>query len=179
MPEGGLDGIVLLSPPLTPRYDLAPALERSAKGIISFYSDSDILFMELGTLVFGTMDKQHVASAGNVGFVAPGAASPPLGKPAGSVCSPQAPAQATVAQAGTGAASQPAQYGRLYQIPWQPEMAQLGYDGTHLTIGARAFVAQYVAPLVRAPAWEEPFVTGVSCGQCRISATCPAGCGRR
>jgi hypothetical protein len=58
-------------------------------------------------------------------------------------------------------------------------MSQLGYDGTHLTIGARAFVAQYVAPLVGARAWDEPFVTGVSCGQCRVPATCPAQSGKR
>jgi len=49
-------------------------------------------------------------------------------------------------------------YEKLYQIPWQKEMALSGYSGTHLTSGAREFVATYVAPLVLAPMWDKSFV---------------------
>jgi hypothetical protein len=178
MPEGGLDGVVLLSTPLVPQYDLTEVLERSAKGIVSFHSNRDVLFLAVGTMVFGTMDQQHTVSAGNVGFVAPdaGAASLTLEKPTVAICSPEEQAQAAAgARAGGGVVCVPAPYERLYQICWRPEMEELGYDGSHLTIGSRAFVAQYVAPLVRARAWDEAFVAGVSRGQCRIPSTCPAG----
>lgn len=174
-PEGGLDGIVLLSAPLVPQYNLTEALERSPKGIVSFYSDRDVFFMALGTSLFGTMDKHHVASAGKLGFVPPEACSPT------SQAVAQAPAAtqpATTAPA-TAPTTQPAQYKRLYQISWQPEMAKLGYDGTHLTIGERAFVAQYVAPLVRATAWDETFISRVSKGQCPLPTTYPATCPAR
>ncbi len=49
-------------------------------------------------------------------------------------------------------------YEKLYQIPWQKDMALSGYSGTHLTSGAREFVAAYVAPLVLAPMWDKSFV---------------------
>ena len=32
-------------------------------------------------------------------------------------------------------------------------MAKYGYGGTHLTIGARGFIAAYVAPLLTAQQW--------------------------
>ena len=72
LPQGDpLDGIVLLSAPLVPDYDLRPALSASRKGIVGFYSEKDRVYLALGTLIFGTMDKHHRVSAGNLGFVDP------------------------------------------------------------------------------------------------------------
>jgi pimeloyl-ACP methyl ester carboxylesterase len=142
LPKGAqLDGIVLLSAPLVPEYDLRPALSASRKGIVNFYSPNDRIYLALGTLIFGTMDKQHRISAGNLGFIDPRSSHP--NKPA------------------TGPTSGPSDvgvYDRLYQVPWKGEMAQYGYGGTHLTIGAKDFVSAYIAPLVKARQWNAPFV---------------------
>ena len=70
MPPGRqVDGIILLSPPLVPEYDLRPALRSCRKGAVNFYSTSDVIYLELGTLIFGTMDKENAASAGNLSFL--------------------------------------------------------------------------------------------------------------
>ena len=72
LPKGTcLDGMVLLSTPLVPEYDLRPALAASRKGAVSFHSQKDFIYLALGTVIFGTMDKQHRVSAGNVGFADP------------------------------------------------------------------------------------------------------------
>ena len=143
MPPGArLEGMVLLSTPLVPEYDLRPALTASRKGAVAFYSPKDTLYLALGTLLFGTMDKQHRASAGNLGFK-----------------DPRGPA------AQTRPASRPSAddvYDRLYQVSWEPEMVRHGFDGTHLTIGAKDFIATYVAPLVRSPQWDKELVESVA-----------------
>ena len=148
MPRGAqLDSLILLSTPLVPEYDLGPALAASRKGIASFYSKRDIVYLGLGTLIFGTMDKKHKVSAGNLGFIVP--------------------------QSGQRAAA----YQRLYQIRWRPEMGKLGYSGSHLTIGAGSFVACCIAPLVRAPTWDQDLIDRAARGQAtaQITATRPAG----
>ena len=72
LPKGErLAGIILLSTPLEPRYDLTAALETSRKGMVSFYSNRNLLYLGFGTLVFGTMDRHHEISAGNLGFTVP------------------------------------------------------------------------------------------------------------
>jgi hypothetical protein len=52
-------------------------------------------------------------------------------------------------------------YRKLYQIAWQPRMADTGHHGLHLTSGAEGFVAQYVAPFVASPRWDEEVVARV------------------
>ncbi len=148
-PESKLDGIVLLATPLVPQYDLRPALRASRKGIVSFYSPRDRVYLAMGTLIFGTMDKQHVVSAGNVKFVPPpnwksfqGGAPVPVGS----------------AVASGPARDQPPEYDQLFQVSWRPSMSKLGYDGSHLTIGAKDFIAQWVAPLVRARSWDQAMI---------------------
>ncbi len=116
-----VDGIIALASSLSPRYPLAEALASSRRGMVSFYSRLDWLFLGGGTTVFGTMDGQHTASAGRVGFEVP----------------PDAPAS----------------YEKLYQVAWTGEMLAEGHYGGHLTLGARSFVAHFVAPLVLADQW--------------------------
>jgi len=127
-PAARLDGVILLSTPLVPTYDLSAALDASRKGIVSFHSARDMVYLGMGTLIFGTMDLHHVVSAGNVGFSPPDS---PGDRPA---------------------------YQRLFQVEYSDRMANYGYMGTHLSIGAPSFIAAYIAPLVRAAAWDSALV---------------------
>jgi hypothetical protein len=118
-----IDGIVMLAPSLSPGYDLTPALANSRRGIVNHYSNLDLIFLGLGTIVTGTMDGEHTQSAGRVGF----------------------------AKARNG----------LYQIGWTSEMAQSGNFGLHLTSSSVDFVAAYVVPFIKAPAWDQRLVQSV------------------
>jgi pimeloyl-ACP methyl ester carboxylesterase len=69
LPKGqSVTGLVLLAPAVSPRFDLTPALEHVERGIWSFYSYWDCLFIGLGTMVFGCLDGPHGPAAGMVGF---------------------------------------------------------------------------------------------------------------
>jgi hypothetical protein len=129
MPPGEkLDGVIMLSAALSPEYALDRALANVKRGIVNYYSPRDWFLLGVGTIISGTMDGEHSSSAGRLGF-----AAPTSGKRAKA-------------------------YEKLYQIPWQKEMALSGYSGTHLTSGAREFVATYMAPFVLAPMWDRNFV---------------------
>jgi hypothetical protein len=52
-------------------------------------------------------------------------------------------------------------YNNLYQIGWTREMAQSGNLGLHLTSSSVDFVAAYVVPFIKAPAWDQRLVQGV------------------
>jgi len=72
MPPGrAVDGIVLLAPTLSPGYRLNRALAASRRGIVSFSSELDWVFLGLGTALAGTMDGGRGPSAGAVGFDVP------------------------------------------------------------------------------------------------------------
>jgi pimeloyl-ACP methyl ester carboxylesterase len=120
-----VDGVVLLAVALSPGYRLDKALQRSRRGIVSFYSWRDWVFLSVGTKVFATMDGQHGDSAGREGFLCPGLDE-----------------------------SQADLYERLFEIGWNPRMAGAGNFGLHLTSGAGEFVRYYVAPLVRSGRWD-------------------------
>lgn len=60
--------VILLASSLSPGYDLAPALGRCRRGIVSFHSPHDAALLGAGTTLIGTMDGQHSESAGKVGF---------------------------------------------------------------------------------------------------------------
>lgn len=63
-----VDGVILINAAISPDYNLIDALEHSRKGIVNFYSEADWVLLGLGTTVYGTMDGEHVASAGMGGF---------------------------------------------------------------------------------------------------------------
>ena len=129
--DGGVDGVIVLEASLSSGYPLDTALGKSRQGIVSFHSERDVLFSGVGTTVVGTLDGQHEQSAGRVGFALP-----------------QAPSRLK-------------RYRRLYQIPWQEEMAYTGHHGLHLTGGAEAFVQDYVAPFVLAPQWNRQIADSI------------------
>jgi pimeloyl-ACP methyl ester carboxylesterase len=69
LPEDrAIDGIVLVSPALSPNYDLRPAMARSRGGVVNFYSELDWVILGAGTTIYGTIDRENVDSAGMVGF---------------------------------------------------------------------------------------------------------------
>jgi pimeloyl-ACP methyl ester carboxylesterase len=132
MPAGmKIDGLILLAPAVSPGYLLDFALENTSRGIVSFYSSRDWLFLGVGTTVYGTMDGYHSASAGKEGFTIP------------------------------TAGGRPRCYDGLYQIAWHEQMAAMGHTGGHLSATGETFVAAYVAPFVRAGTWSEEFVANV------------------
>ncbi|MFQ5491662.1 MAG: hypothetical protein ACE5GE_13170 [Phycisphaerae bacterium] len=63
-----LDRMVLIGAAISPRRDLAAALKRCRNGLLNFYSQADWLFLGLGTLIFGTIDRCHTFSAGLTGW---------------------------------------------------------------------------------------------------------------
>ena len=66
-----VDGVVLLSSSLSAKYDLLPALEKSLRGIVNFYSSKDNVALGVGTRTAGTMDGTHSRAAGKHGFDQP------------------------------------------------------------------------------------------------------------
>lgn len=133
LPPGySVDGVILMAASLSPGYPLDIALAKTRQGVISYYSSRDWVLLGIGTTVVGTMDGEHTSSAGKTGFEVPGA---------GGV--------------------HPSVYGKLFQIPWQPQMASTGYRGTHLSSGAGRFVASYVAPFLETTKWDDDVVARV------------------
>jgi len=70
--EAPISGAVLLGPAMSLAYDLTSALKRTKLGIWNFYSPFDLLFLTLGTTLFGTLNGRHSVSAGAWGFFRPG-----------------------------------------------------------------------------------------------------------
>lgn len=130
-----VDGIILLAAAVSSEYPLGPALAKSRRGIISFHSRRDWLFLAAGTTFYGTMDGKHTTAAGMDGFEVPI----------------------------RGAAAK--QYARLYQVAWGPEMDKTWMFGGHLGSGSRQFVTRYVAPFVMRPEWGEEMVRSVLDGR--------------
>jgi len=60
--------VVLLSPSVSPTYDLAPPLSKIAGKLHVFHSDQDTFFLSWRTSTFGTYDNVKTKAAGNVGF---------------------------------------------------------------------------------------------------------------
>lgn len=123
-PGRKVDGVIVIAAALSPRYRLDRALAKSRRGIVSFYSPMDWLFLGVGTVIFGTADGSHVSAAGRVGFKTP---------PAG----------------GTDGC-----YRRLFQVRWNAGMSRYRNLGGHTTSSTAPFVARYVGPLVRARTWD-------------------------
>jgi pimeloyl-ACP methyl ester carboxylesterase len=121
LPDDAVEAAVLLSPALSPTYDLSRALRAVRREMVVFWSPLDVIVLGLGTRVFGTIDRIKTVSAGMVGF------RPPPGL----------------------AEAQLALYGKLRQVRWHPNMATTGYLGGHVGPDSPAFLKKYVVPLLR------------------------------
>jgi len=122
-PGRQVNGIVLLASSLSSGYDLRPALEKSARGIVNFYSREDRILLGLATRAAGTMDRTRSSAAGRTGFMVPELAG--------------------MAWA----------YERLVQVAWTPRLVVLGHLGGHGGYTKIEFIREVLAPLVRQQAW--------------------------
>jgi hypothetical protein len=121
LPPQTLERIILLSPAVSPTYDLCLALRATKHEIVSFYSPYDQLVLNWGTSQFGTIDRYYGASAGLRGFVIPTGLSP----------------------------SDRDLYNRLVQVKWNRAMILEGHFGSHIGTSMPAFVAKEVAPWLK------------------------------
>jgi len=121
LPDDAVDGVVLISPALSPSYDLTRALRAVRREAVVFWSPLDVIVLGAGTRIFGTIDRVKTVSAGLVGF--------------------RPPREPTEGQA--------AQYAKLRQVRWRPRMAPTGYLGGHVGPDSPAFLRKYVVPLLR------------------------------
>jgi len=72
-PDVTVDDVILVSPAVSPEFDLSPALAHVRGKMYYFDSPIDVLTLGLGTGIFGTIDQKKCASAGLVGFHSPAA----------------------------------------------------------------------------------------------------------
>jgi pimeloyl-ACP methyl ester carboxylesterase len=119
-----LERAVLLSPALSPRYDLTAALRAVKRDIVVYWSPLDVVFLGAGTRLFGTIDGVRTRGAGLLGFAVP---------------RPDDPDE-----------ERRRQYAKLRQVRWRPRMAGLGHLGGHFGADQRRFLLKYVLPLLRA-----------------------------
>lgn len=117
LPAGTLERIILLSPAVSPEYDLRPALRSTRREIISFRSSLDVAVLDWGTSFVGTADRYYSKSAGLSGFTLP----PP----------------------GTPAAKD---YARLSQVAWKPGLIVYGHLGGHFGNGTPLYLLFEVTP---------------------------------
>jgi hypothetical protein len=126
LPAEAVAVAVLLSPALSPAYDLTRALRAVRREMVAFWSPLDLIVLGAGTRLFGTIDRVKSVSAGMVGF------------------RPRARGN------GGEDAPDPDPYRKLRQVRWRPSMAATGYLGGHVGPDNPAFLRKYVVPLLQA-----------------------------
>lgn len=118
LPENVVTRVILLSPSISPSYDLSPAM-KAAKEVNCFYSTFDRLILGLGTSIFGTSDGVRTVGAGCVGFINP-------------------PRRCKF----------PDQYKKLSQEKWEPHMLKQMHNGMHFGSSATPWLLHNVVPLL-------------------------------
>lgn len=73
-PEVMVDSVILLSPAISPTYDLSAALRHVRHHLYVFSSEGDTIVLGAGTRLFGTIDGVNTAAAGLLGFTMPATA---------------------------------------------------------------------------------------------------------
>jgi pimeloyl-ACP methyl ester carboxylesterase len=121
--EARITSALLLAPALSPDYDLRRALRRTELGIWNFYSPYDVGFLNVGTTVFGTIDRSHSAAAGSVGFDEP---------------------------AYLGVEGRSLYRNKLHQVRYNERMRRSGNLGDHTGWVSRKFAREWLAPLLYA-----------------------------
>lgn len=120
LPQGRrISSAVLLAAAVSPRYDVQAALDHTERGVWSFHSPFDALFLGVGTLLFGTIDGLHAVAAGARGFY------------------PQTDVPSDAAEV------------RCRQIGYRPAMLWNFHLGGHFGCVNRVFIAEHLAPIVR------------------------------
>lgn len=111
-----LRNVILCHAAVSPGYDLTKVLRRIDGKLVNFYSQLDVVLLQAGTRIFGTMDRVHTGAAGQSGFDEP-------------------PNVADVELAT-----------HIEQIPWTPAMVKCGHPGEHFGMFTPAWNQKYVAP---------------------------------
>ncbi|HEX8911143.1 MAG TPA: hypothetical protein VF796_02205, partial [Humisphaera sp.] len=113
-----VDGVLLLSPALSPDYDLSAALSKVRGRMYVFSSNLDLFVLGLGTKVFGTIDRKQGESAGRVGFNVP------------------------------ANAADPKQYVKLIACPYERAWVRYENIGDHVGVMSRPFSRYVLSPLI-------------------------------
>lgn len=115
-PDVRVNNLVLVQAAVSPTHDLTTALQRVDGHIVNLYSEFDWFVLGLGTGALGTVDREHVASAGKNGFNL-------------DVAVPDEALRV-----------------KVEQHRWGPEMIWVGHLGNHASILLYAWNKKYVAP---------------------------------
>jgi hypothetical protein len=121
LPEGcQVDHALVLSPALSPRYNMARAAKAVRGHLYVTHSWLDLLLMGLGTFVFGTMDGRHSVSAGLTGFRMPPHLAP----------------------------DEREAYRKIRQIAWRPALIRDGHFGDHTGCTNTRFARRVLTPIL-------------------------------
>jgi len=120
LPEDTVHRVILMSPAVSPSFPLVDSLRAVNGDVISFCSAKDVLFLHLGTSLFGTADGIKGIGAGLRGFSKP----------------------ADVEELAH-------QYAKLHEIHWVPSMMKLMHFGDHSGNSMPLFVNRYILPLLK------------------------------
>lgn len=135
-----VETLILACPALSPEYNLGSALA-CVRRAYALVSERDRLILGLGTKIFGTMDRRPCAAAGRVGFALPAEAS----------------------------AAELANYERLLELRWSPELKELGHYGSHAEWAGSRFLENHLMPMLRGnPLLPARTVTRRAAGRARI-----------
>jgi len=113
-----VQSLYLLSPAISPKYDLSKALKHVNGHVYVFSSPGDIFVLGIGTSTFGTIDGVKTNAAGLKGFVQPDSAADPL------------------------------QYAKLVALPYNPEWVKYNDFGDHIGPMSRAFSRSIIGPIL-------------------------------
>lgn len=113
-----VDRAFLLSPAISPAFDLTLALGATKQELYSYWSPHDHFWLGLGTSLFGTADGVPCRAAGLTGFKRPEDPQKNL------------------------------HYAKLREIEWTPSMLLQGHLGGHPGNSMPPFIRKYVLPLL-------------------------------
>jgi pimeloyl-ACP methyl ester carboxylesterase len=120
LPADSVDGIILLAPAVSPKYNLRSALRATRCSLDVFYSKRDRWVLGMGMAIVGTTEGDSNRAAGQYGF------KPDITEPGDAVL-----------------------YAKLRQHPWDPALEWSGHNGGHhgYQVG---FLRAYILPILLA-----------------------------
>jgi hypothetical protein len=122
LPDGvKVDNVIFLGCSLSSHYNMTRSLKRVRNGLYVIYSETDRILKDV-VWYTGTVDRSSAAGgvAGLEGFHLPPRPGPDTEM----------------------------QYMKLHNVAYRPEFADAGYTGGHIDTTARAFICQYLAPVL-------------------------------
>ncbi|MCI0739072.1 MAG: alpha/beta hydrolase [Gemmataceae bacterium] len=121
LPPDSVECVFLLSPSVSARYDLRPALRAVSRGLHVYYSKFDMTYLGWYTGIIGNADRRWGPSSGRIGFEVS-----------------FTPEEVDLVA-------------KLHQHPWKPWYIILGNNGGHFGNYQPEFVRKHILPLVLKP----------------------------